>query len=73
MPVDKREAVKRRKLNNEDDQVPVYGTQFSKEEIENEERKPKRKVAVMIGYSGSGYSGLQLQVMPNAAIYIISC
>jgi len=33
---------------------------FSKEEIESEERRPKRKVAVMIGYSGTGYKGMQL-------------
>ncbi len=25
-----------------------------------EDRKPKRKVAVMIGYSGSGYKGMQM-------------
>jgi tRNA pseudouridine38-40 synthase len=36
---------------------------FSKEEIEAENRQPKRKVAVMIGYSGSGYKGMQL--MPD--------
>ncbi|MCJ1319974.1 tRNA pseudouridine synthase 1 [Xylographa vitiligo] len=39
---------------------PVYAVNFSKEEIEGEERRPKRKVAVMIGYSGSGYKGMQL-------------
>ncbi|RDW65402.1 pseudouridine synthase-2 [Coleophoma crateriformis] len=33
---------------------------FSKEEIENEERKPKRKVAVLIGYAGTGYKGMQI-------------
>ncbi|KAI9780036.1 MAG: tRNA pseudouridine synthase 1 [Geoglossum umbratile] len=32
------------------------------QEIVHEERKPKRKVAVMIGYSGSGYRGMQLNV-----------
>ncbi|KAF1991065.1 tRNA pseudouridine synthase A [Aulographum hederae CBS 113979] len=36
---------------------------FSAEEIAAEERKPKRKVAVMIGYSGSGYKGMQ--IMPT--------
>ncbi|KAF4638052.1 hypothetical protein G7Y89_g5 [Cudoniella acicularis] len=35
-------------------------TQFSKEEIEAEGRKPKRKVAVLIGYAGSGYKGMQI-------------
>jgi tRNA pseudouridine38-40 synthase len=33
---------------------------FTKEEIEAEGRKPKRKVAVMIGYAGSGYKGMQI-------------
>ncbi|KOS19001.1 tRNA pseudouridine synthase 1 [Escovopsis weberi] len=33
---------------------------FSKEEIDAEERRPKRKVAVMIGYAGTGYKGMQL-------------
>ena len=41
---------------------PIYATQFSKEEIESEVKKPKRKVAVLIGYSGSGYKGMQLSV-----------
>ncbi|KAF2171704.1 hypothetical protein M409DRAFT_63318 [Zasmidium cellare ATCC 36951] len=36
------------------------GIQFSKEEIDAEERKPKRKVAVLIGYSGTGYKGMQI-------------
>ncbi|KAK8932660.1 hypothetical protein H634G_06985 [Metarhizium anisopliae BRIP 53293] len=33
---------------------------FSQEEIASEERRPKRKVAVMIGYSGTGYKGMQV-------------
>lgn len=39
---------------------PIYTVEFSKEEIASEGRRPKRKVAVMIGYCGSGYSGLQV-------------
>lgn len=38
-------------------------TNFSKEEIEADSRQPKRKVAVMLGYSGSGYKGMQM--MPD--------
>jgi tRNA pseudouridine38-40 synthase len=38
-------------------------TPFSKEEIEADSRQPKRKVAVMLGYSGSGYKGMQM--MPD--------
>lgn len=34
--------------------------QFPQEEIAAEERRPKRKVAVMIGYAGTGYHGLQI-------------
>jgi len=33
---------------------------FSAEEIAAEERRPKRKVAVLVGYAGTGYSGLQM-------------
>lgn len=33
---------------------------FSKEEIASEERRPKKKVAVLIGYAGTGYKGLQI-------------
>ncbi|ORY63355.1 pseudouridine synthase [Pseudomassariella vexata] len=33
---------------------------FAKEEIEAEERRPKRKVAVMVGYAGTGYHGMQI-------------
>ena len=40
--------------------LPVYATRFSKEEIEAEPRRSKSKVAVMMGYSGSGYKGMQL-------------
>ncbi|KAL2848822.1 pseudouridine synthase [Aspergillus pseudoustus] len=67
LTVDKRERnerseeVKRRKLENGEEVVtPVYATEFSKEDIEAEERRPKKKVAVLIGYSGTGYKGMQL-------------
>ncbi|KAL8758598.1 MAG: hypothetical protein Q9184_003875 [Pyrenodesmia sp. 2 TL-2023] len=54
------ESSKRRKLENGDEKIPIYITQFSKEEIEAEARKPKKKVAVMLGYAGSGYKGMQI-------------
>ncbi|KAL9001463.1 MAG: hypothetical protein Q9169_000038 [Polycauliona sp. 2 TL-2023] len=54
------DANKRQKLNEGDTDLPAYATRFSKEEIEVEGRKPKKKVAVMLGYSGSGYKGMQL-------------
>lgn len=34
--------------------------QFSAEEIAAEERRPKKKVAVYIGYAGTGYHGMQI-------------
>ncbi|KAL8771937.1 MAG: hypothetical protein Q9194_004752 [Teloschistes cf. exilis] len=54
------EEQKRRKLNGEEERLPIYSTKFSKDEIDAEGRKPKKKVAVMLGYSGSGYKGMQL-------------
>ncbi|KAK0276062.1 tRNA pseudouridine synthase 1 [Friedmanniomyces endolithicus] len=38
----------------------TYGIAYSKDEIDAEERRPKRKVAVLIGYSGTGYKGMQI-------------
>ncbi|OJD18365.1 tRNA pseudouridine(38-40) synthase [Emergomyces pasteurianus Ep9510] len=51
---------KRRKLERGEGALPIYATEFSKEDIEADQRRPKRKVAVMLGYSGSGYKGMQL-------------
>ncbi|KAL8789025.1 MAG: hypothetical protein Q9195_007045 [Heterodermia aff. obscurata] len=55
-----RQAAKRLRLNGQEPILPIYATQFSREEIESEPRNPKKKVAVMMGYSGSGYKGMQL-------------
>ncbi|WPH03640.1 Hypothetical protein R9X50_00652300 [Acrodontium crateriforme] len=38
----------------------IYHTEFSKDEISAEDRRPKKKVAVLIGYSGTGYKGMQI-------------
>ncbi|KAJ5788203.1 TRNA pseudouridine synthase [Penicillium paradoxum] len=57
---DKAEAKRRKVENGEDVNLPIYATQFSKEEIEGEERRPKKKVALLMGYSGTGYFGMQL-------------
>ncbi|KAI1277669.1 pseudouridine synthase [Xylaria sp. FL0933] len=56
---------KRRKFdrNGEDGtkSAPSYmSIQFPEAEIAAEERRPKRKVAVLIGYAGTGYHGLQI-------------
>ncbi|RWQ96550.1 pseudouridine synthase [Paecilomyces variotii] len=66
-PLDKRERneqqqeAKRRKLEaGEELQTPIYATHFSQEEIAAEDRRPKKKVAVLMGYSGTGYHGMQL-------------
>ncbi|RCI15330.1 hypothetical protein L249_6521 [Ophiocordyceps polyrhachis-furcata BCC 54312] len=47
--------MKRRKVDAAEPKNP-----FSKEEIAAETRRPKRKVAVMIGYAGTGYKGMQV-------------
>ncbi|KAI5922217.1 pseudouridine synthase [Camillea tinctor] len=50
---------KRRKV--EENGEPSYmSIKFPEAEIAAEERRPKRKVAVLIGYSGTGYHGLQI-------------
>ncbi|KAH9209858.1 pseudouridine synthase [Leptodontidium sp. 2 PMI_412] len=54
---DEEQAAKRRKANDGGEEAEP---RFSKEEIDAEGRKPKRKVAVMIGYAGSGYKGMQI-------------
>jgi tRNA pseudouridine38-40 synthase len=36
------------------------GITFTREEIDAEEKRPKRKVAVLIGYAGTGYKGMQI-------------
>ncbi|KAH7413036.1 pseudouridine synthase [Cadophora sp. MPI-SDFR-AT-0126] len=54
---DEEQAAKRRKLNDGEKGTDLL---FSKEEIDAEGRKPKRKVAVLIGYAGSGYKGMQI-------------
>ncbi|KAF5598766.1 tRNA pseudouridine38-40 synthase [Fusarium pseudocircinatum] len=53
---------KRRKLNKKGDSADGESSNnpFSKDEIAAEERRPKRKVAVMIGYAGTGYKGMQV-------------
>ncbi|KAJ5591631.1 uncharacterized protein N7459_002000, partial [Penicillium hispanicum] len=58
--MERKAEAKRRKIENgEAVQAPIYATEFSKEEIANEERRPKKKVAVLLGYSGTGYFGMQ--------------
>jgi tRNA pseudouridine38-40 synthase len=52
--------MKMQKVQEDGDGAVAFGLPFTKEEIKNEERRPKRKVAVMIGYSGSGYKGMQV-------------
>ncbi|KAJ3487379.1 hypothetical protein NLG97_g6426 [Lecanicillium saksenae] len=50
---------KRRKVDSAGEAIEAKNP-FSKDEIAAEERRPKRKVAVMIGYSGTGYKGMQV-------------
>ncbi|KAL9622692.1 MAG: hypothetical protein Q9160_003002 [Pyrenula sp. 1 TL-2023] len=57
---DAEQDAKRRRVEKGESELPVYATKYSQEEIEGDIRKPKRKVAVMIGYNGGGYRGMQL-------------
>ncbi|OLN83338.1 tRNA pseudouridine synthase 1 [Colletotrichum chlorophyti] len=50
---------KRRKVDK-DGNPEAVANPFSAEEIAAEGRRPKRKVAVMVGYSGTGYKGMQI-------------
>lgn len=55
------EEIKRRKLEQgEEIEKPIYATHFLQEDIDQEERRPKKKVAVLLSYSGTGYHGMQL-------------
>lgn len=63
---------KKRKIEQgEEINTPIYATNFSQEEIENEQRRPKKKAAVLIGYSGTGYHGMQLYAFlsSNFSVY----
>ncbi len=52
---------KRQKLDDDGEvKASVLPVAFSSEEIAAEERKPKHKVCVLLGYSGSGYKGMQM-------------
>jgi tRNA pseudouridine38-40 synthase len=52
---------KRRKVIEEGGEGSSFASlPFSAEEIAAEDRRPKRKVAVMIGYAGTGYHGIQI-------------
>ncbi|KAI9742652.1 MAG: tRNA pseudouridine synthase 1 [Claussenomyces sp. TS43310] len=57
---DDEQAEKRRKIEDGQALDSKIGIQFSAEDIAGEERKPKRKVAVLLGYAGSGYKGMQI-------------
>ncbi|KPI39988.1 tRNA pseudouridine synthase 1 [Cyphellophora attinorum] len=54
------QAAKRQRVDRGDEPLPIYATKFEESELKAEERKPKKKVAVMIGYAGTGYRGMQL-------------
>ncbi|KAI9723372.1 MAG: hypothetical protein M1812_001256 [Candelaria pacifica] len=59
---DAEQESKRRKVEASDGDVVAEAgpSKTDQGESEKEERKPKRKVAVLLGYSGSGYKGMQL-------------
>jgi hypothetical protein len=59
---DEQETKRQRLEKGDDEQLPIYAKKFSEEAIKAEGRRPKKKVAVLIGYSGTGYRGMQLSV-----------
>jgi hypothetical protein len=59
---DEQEMKRQRLENGDDEQLPIYAKKFSEEAIKAEGRRPKKKVAVLIGYAGTGYRGMQLSV-----------
>ncbi|ORY15161.1 pseudouridine synthase [Clohesyomyces aquaticus] len=50
----------KRKEKETEEKESILPSAFPQEELEAEERRPKRKVAVMLGYSGTGYKGMQI-------------
>ncbi|OAL19400.1 tRNA pseudouridine(38-40) synthase, variant [Fonsecaea nubica] len=57
---DDEQAAKRQRIDQGKEELPIYATKFSEEVLAAEERRPKKKVAVLIGYAGTGYKGMQL-------------
>jgi tRNA pseudouridine38-40 synthase len=57
---DDEQASKRQRLEAGKAELPIYATKFSDDVLAAEERRPKKKVAVLIGYAGTGYKGMQL-------------
>ncbi|KAK4097630.1 pseudouridine synthase [Parathielavia hyrcaniae] len=55
-----RNAKRRRVIDDENNGSSYMSIAFTPEEIAAEERRPKRKVAVLIGYAGTGYHGIQI-------------
>ncbi|KAK4188569.1 pseudouridine synthase [Podospora australis] len=55
-----RDAKRRKVIEEEVDGKSYMSINFTPEEIASEERRPKRKVAVLIGYAGTGYHGIQI-------------
>jgi tRNA pseudouridine38-40 synthase len=54
---DNEQAVKRQRVDKGETELPIYATKFSDEVLAGEERRPKKKVAVLIGYAGTGIQG----------------
>ncbi|KAF2715137.1 pseudouridine synthase [Pleomassaria siparia CBS 279.74] len=54
------QQVKNKIKEGNGDEASALPSAFPREEIEAESRRPKRKVAVMLGYSGTGYKGMQI-------------
>ncbi|KIV80247.1 tRNA pseudouridine(38-40) synthase [Exophiala sideris] len=56
---DDEQVAKRQRVDEGKPELPIYATKFSEDVLAAEERRPKKKVAVLIGYAGTGYRGMQ--------------
>ncbi|KAK4180184.1 pseudouridine synthase [Triangularia setosa] len=55
-----RDAKRRKVIDEEVGGKSFMSIEFTPDEIKAEDRRPKRKVAVLIGYAGTGYHGIQI-------------
>ncbi|KAF2015216.1 pseudouridine synthase [Aaosphaeria arxii CBS 175.79] len=54
------EAQQAKRKEKGEDEDSILPAAFPQEELDAEARRPKRKVAVLLGYSGTGYKGMQI-------------
>lgn len=65
-----RNDMEKAKRATQGDKPSMLPAGFAQDEIDAEDRKPKRKVAVMVGYSGTGYKGMQMLVYCSTGLQL---